>query len=148
MTSKDDRRRSGAGRRAGYAVALLVNVLLLVGIHVVPGWQVLPFLTDELTEVLPLIDASLVAGAVVNLLYLVHDGPAFKALTQAGVDVISLLASLRLLQVFPFDFTGSTFPWEPVVRVVLVVSVVGTAIAVLVEVVRFFRALFGSRTQP
>ncbi|WP_448631028.1 hypothetical protein [Cellulomonas soli] len=145
MTSKDTRRGSAASRRAGYAAGLLVNVLLLVAIHAYPGWRAVPFLTDGLLEVLPLVDASLVLGAVANMLYLVHDGPAFQALTQAAVDAVSLLACLRLLQVFPFVFTEGAVPWELVVRVVLVVAVVGTVIAALVEVMRFFRVMFGSR---
>lgn len=140
MAGTKDGRRQGS-RRVGYAIAVVVDVLLLVGIHVYPGWQVVPFLTDDLTEVLPLIDASIVVSGLANLLYLVYDATWFKALTQVGVDLVSLFASLRLLQVFPFDFSGSTFPWDTVARWVLVIAVVGSAIAVVVEAVRFLVAL-------
>ena len=41
-----------AGRRAGYAVAIAVNLVLLYLVNVAPGWQAVPFLTESTTEVL------------------------------------------------------------------------------------------------
>jgi hypothetical protein len=41
-----------------------------------------------------------------------------------------------MFQVFPFDFSGYQFDWEIVTRVVLILAIIGTAIAVVVETVK------------
>jgi hypothetical protein len=38
--------------------------------------------------------------------------------------------------VFPFDFSGSTFNWEVVFRILLVMAMVGAGLGVLVEAVK------------
>ena len=43
---------------------------------------------------------------------------------------------LRILRVFPFAFAAYVFNWAALVRVVLVVAVVGSAIAIAVELAR------------
>jgi hypothetical protein len=129
------------GRRAGYAVAAVVNaVLLYVATHLLI-WGVPAFLTDDFARVLPLLALSLTATIVVNLAWMVHDGPAFKALTQAGLSALSFAVTARLLDVFPFAFGGSDVDWALVMRVVLIIALVGTAISVVVELVRFVRAV-------
>ena len=46
-------------------------------------------------------------------------------------------------RVFPFDFSAYAFPWTTVARVLIVLSIVGSAIAIVVEVGRLFRAALG-----
>jgi peptidoglycan biosynthesis protein MviN/MurJ (putative lipid II flippase) len=58
-------------------------------------------------------------------------------LTAAGAVVttsIGLVAAVRLLQVFPFDFGSSGF-WPVVVRVLLWVAVVGAGIGLIANTV-------------
>jgi hypothetical protein len=64
------------------------------------------------------------------------DPPWFKSLTRIGLNLISLIVTIRMLQVFPFDFSGYRFDWEIVTRVVLILAIIGTAIAVVVETVK------------
>ena len=40
---------------------------------------------------------------------------------------------IRLVQVFPFDFGAEPTAWPTVVRVVLLVGIIGTAIAMIVS---------------
>ncbi len=127
---------TAAGRVLGHLVGVLVNVVMLLAIHVWPGWDALPFLTGETPQVLGIIDASLVAGIVVHLLQL-PGRPGW--LNPAGLVVTSafgVATSLRVLQVFPFDLSHG---WELVVRVLLVIGVVGAAIGVLAALVSLVR---------
>jgi hypothetical protein len=133
------RSSSAAGRRAGYVVAVIVNAALLVVINVNPGWQNLSFVTDAADDVVGWVNLALAVGLVANLVYLVLDAQRVRAFGEVVVGVVGLIAAARLLQVFPFDFSGSDFPWTLLVRVVLWVAVLGSAVSVLVNVLRLFR---------
>ena len=123
---------------AGYLVGATVNAVLLAAIHVWPGWQVVPFLTAETPAVLGAVDAMLVAGIAVNLLHVVwHPG----WLTPVGVLVTTgfgLVATVRVLQVFPFSF-GPGIDWAAVVRVLLVLGVIGSAVGLVIALVQLVR---------
>ncbi|WP_438855927.1 hypothetical protein [Agromyces sp. M3QZ16-3] len=133
--------RGPAARRFGFAVAVFVNLLLIYLGNVWPGWQVLPFLTAETAEVLPWINASLATGVLVNLIDLVFDRAWLKALGDVATTSVGLVATIRLWAVFPFDFGASTFPWEIVVRTLLILAIVGSAIGIVAAGVAFVRAL-------
>lgn len=112
-----------------------VNAVLLFLINVTPGWSILPFLTPDMSIVLPWINASMVAGILANVVYLIRDTPRIKSIGDLVTQAIGLVAMIRLWQVFPFDFGADANAWATVVRVVLIVGVVGTAIAMIVSVV-------------
>ncbi|MFP5312282.1 MAG: hypothetical protein ACLGH7_07740 [Actinomycetes bacterium] len=129
--------------RSGNIGTVVVNALLLYGINVWPGWQVVPFLTPDTGRVLDLINASLIAGIIVNLVCVLIRSRALLALGNLVVMGIGVAALLRLWEVFPFDFGTSWSGWPVVVRVFLVLGIVGSIIGAIVEVVNFFRALAG-----
>jgi hypothetical protein len=137
------RRTTPASRRIGYVAAVVVNLVILYLLHVAPGWQDLPFLTADTALVLGWVDASLVTGVVANLVYVVHDAPVVHALGDVVTTGVGLVAIVRVWQVFPFAFDDAGVPWEQVARVVLVVAVVGSAIAIIVQLVTLVRALAG-----
>ncbi|MGV9709434.1 hypothetical protein ACWDTI_02045 [Gordonia sp. NPDC003424] len=134
-------RRPRAQRRSGYVGTIVVDALLLFGINQWPGWDVLPFLTPDMTEVLPWINASLVAGIVTSAVWLVVDPPWLRALGTVVTASIGLVGVVRMWQVFPFDFSGSGFDWTLVVQVLLIVGIVGSVIGVLAAVIGFVVAV-------
>ena len=129
--------------RSGNLGSAIVNALLLYGINMWPGWQVLPFLTADMSRVLDLINASLIAGIIVNLVCVVIHARTLVALGNLAVIGFGVAAMLRLWEVFPFDFGTSWSGWPVLVRVLLVIGIVGSAIGAVVEVVNLFRALAG-----
>ncbi|MDQ0731188.1 hypothetical protein [Arthrobacter sp. B1I2] len=140
-----DRTTTSRGGNVGSAI---VNALLLYGINIWPGWQVLPFLTADMARVLDLINASLIAGIIVNLVCVVIRARALMALGNLLVIGFGLAAMLRLWEVFPFDFGDGWSGWPVLVRVFLVVGIVGSVIGAIVEVVNLFRALVGFQPRP
>ena len=132
-------RHSTSARRFGYLVAAAANLLLLFLVLVWPGWAALPFLTEEFTQVVGLLSASLVVGAVANLVYVVADPPWVRSLGQLVVSAFSLAVTVRLLQVFPFDFSGWSFNPTWLVRLLLWLGVLGTIVGMLTELVRLVR---------
>lgn len=138
MTTKAQTDRA-AGRRAGYVVAALLNAAMLYAVHVWPGWEVLPFLTEETPQVLGLVTASIVAGLLTNIVYLVSDPAWLRTVGDLVTTSIGLAALIVIWQVFPFDFTAYSFDWELVARVLLVVAIVGSAIGILVAAGKLVR---------
>ena len=134
------RRPSRAARRFGYGVAVAINLVMLYLIHTWPGWDAVPFLTDETTDVLPYVDASIVATILVNVVYVVRDGREVKPTGELVTNLVSLLSLVRFWQVWPFDFDRVWGGWQPLVYVLLVVATAGTVISALVQGVTLLRA--------
>jgi hypothetical protein len=133
--------RRSAGTTSGYVVAIVVNAILLALVSGDALWRWLTFVTDDIDRVLPLIQLSLVAAIAANVAYLIYDARWFKSLTQIGVLGINVLATARMLEVFPFDFPADGIAWATITRVVLIMALIGTGIAVVVEIVRLAGAL-------
>jgi hypothetical protein len=129
--------------RGGNLFSVLINAALLWGINVWPGWQAVPFLTPDMTRVLDIVNASLVAGIIANLVFFIIRSRGVQALGNLVVLGIGLSAAMRLWEVFPFDFGNSWSGWPVLFRVFLVLGIVGSIIGALVEVVALFRAMAG-----
>lgn len=133
------RRASRPARIAGYVVAVLVNLAMWLLVYVWPGWEAVPFLSDEVPRVLGLFSLSVFASAAANLAYIAYDPRWFKAAGELVVSVIGLALAWRVLAVFPFDFTGLGYDLTALARVVVVLGVVGSAIGVLINLVSLGR---------
>jgi hypothetical protein len=132
--------RSPAARRFGYVVAVGVNLVLLYVVNNLLEWGVPEFLTGDFERVLPIMNFSIVANVVVNIVYLFFDPTWFKSITQIVLSVIGLIVVIRLYRVFPFDYTAYEFyefEWEVVTRVVLVLIMIGISIGIIVTTAKF-----------
>ena len=129
-----------AGRRFGYVVAAAVNVGLLYVVSNLLDWDLLPFLTGSFDRVVPIISISLAANVAVNLFYIFHDAMPLKSLTQIGLLGINMVATVRVFQVFPFDFSEYDFGWATVARALLIISMIGIVIGVIVELAKLRRS--------
>ncbi|HWS59258.1 MAG TPA: hypothetical protein VN257_12010 [Actinotalea sp.] len=135
--------RPGRGaRRAGYVASAIVNAVLLYLVAVRPGWQAVPFLTADASEVIPLVEASLVAGIVVNLVWVVGDPPWLRSLGDLVTTLFGVAVLGRLLTVFPFTIEAGSAV-ETVVRLLLALALVGSVIGVVVHAVTLVRRLLG-----
>jgi len=116
-------------------IAIGVNAALLWLANVAPGWEVLPFLTADMALVMPLVNASMMAGVAANVLYLAADPKWLKALGDIVTTAIGIVAMVAIWQVFPFDFGDASFDWALLFRWFLGIGIVGSAIAIVVNVV-------------
>ncbi|GLL02841.1 hypothetical protein [Dactylosporangium matsuzakiense] len=135
-------------RRVGYATAAFINVVILYVINVRPGWHNAPLLTDAAAQVLVLVNLSLLAGIGANAVYFVTDGPWVKTVGDLTTTTIGLAVLARTWQVFPFDFTAWTFNWALMARIVLVVALIGTAVALVVQSVTLLRLAMSNLGRP
>jgi hypothetical protein len=151
MTSPttNKRRTRPAGSRGGYVVAAALNAALLYMINVSPGWTVVPFLTADMSAVLPWINASLAVGIAVNVVYLIVDDTFVKGLGDLLTLSVGLIAMISLWTVFPFDFGPQPGAWPTLVRVLLAFGIVGTVIAMITTCVAILRSVPAhSRSYP
>lgn len=137
-TRKRVARKPVGARRVGYVAAALVNAAMLYAVNRWPGWQEVPFLTKDTALVLGLVNATIVVNLVANLVYLARDPRWLIALGDLVTTAVGLAAMVRIWKVFPLDVSDR---WELLVRAVLVVGIVGSAIGIVVAIVRFGRAL-------
>ena len=135
------RPQSPRARRWGYGIAALINLIVAWGVNIWPGWDAVPFLTSGMTQVLPLVNLSLLVGFLTNLAYLVADPPWFKALGNILTAGISIAVLVRTLRVFPFDFGDSASTWDPITRGILIFLIVASTLGLAVQVVQFGRLL-------
>ena len=133
------RRPSAAARRVGYLVGIVVSAALLFILNGQPGWQALPFLASDTTQVIGLVNLSLAVSLSVNVVYLFYDPPWLKSLGDLITSGIGLAVAIRIWQVFPFAFHGPAAWWSTAVRVLLFVVIAGSAISIVVQAVSLAR---------
>lgn len=136
------RARASTGvRRFGYVVAILVNAVMLYAVNVWPGWEEVPVLTTDTEQVIGWVTASIVTSLVANAIYLVRDPPWLRALGDVVTTSVGLGALITVWQVFPFDVASDSSGWGLVVRILLAVAIVGSAIGIVTGLVTFVKAV-------
>ena len=141
-------RRSRAARRVGYASAVLVNVAVLYAANRWPGWEKLPFLTDDTDEVMAWVNASLLTNIAANLLYFVADPPRLRALGDVVTTSVGVGAMVKIWQVFPFDVSSDSSGWGLLFRFLLALGIIGSAIGIVAGLARLAKAAAPPRRRP
>ena len=132
-------RFSTEARRFGYAVAVGVNVVLVLIVNNIQEWGWAPWLTSEFGELLWLINLSLGATIAANLAYMAYDEVWFKATTQIILNGIGVVLGVAAFRIYPFDFSSYGFSWDLLVRFVIGVAIFGSVIGVITETMKLFR---------
>jgi hypothetical protein len=141
MTANAPVRRAPVGaRRTGYAIAAVLTAGFWYVVNIRPGWQALPFLTDEAAQIVAWLNVSLAVSLIANVLYVAYDPPWWKSFGDLATTAVGLAVLMRLWQVFPFAFAGS-FDWALLVRVMVIVAIAGSIIGIVVNVVALFRSI-------
>lgn len=128
-------------RRAGFIVAAMINIVMWYAVNVWPGWQVVSFLTDDTRQVLAVVNLSLIVAVLVNLVYVAYEARWVRPLGDLVTTGVGLIAMIRVLRVFPFDFSDFSFDASSLARVLLIVGIVGAALGVAVQFVVFVRRI-------
>jgi hypothetical protein len=143
VPSTQTRRPPRSARRLGYVLAAAVNLLLLWLVTVSPGWRFVPVLTEGFVGVVGVVIASLLAGAAVNLVYVVADPRWLKHLGEAVTAAFGCVVLARTWSIFPIDLGPGWAGWEPALRVVIGLFCLGAGIAVVANLALAVRAAVG-----
>ena len=130
---------SKASDRSSYVAAIIVNAALIYLLNHLLEWDLLPFLTNDFVSVRGLIRLSLFVAIVINVVFLAFDPPWFRSVGRIVMGGFSLAVSILLYQKFPFDFNPYDFDWSLIVRVLIVLAIGGSAVAILAELVKLAR---------
>jgi hypothetical protein len=141
MTQKMTQRPTAADRRLGYGIGVLVNVALLYAVNIWPGWEAVPFLTADTASVLALVNLSIVANLAANAVYLVYDVAWLKALGTILTTTVGMITLVRIWQVFPFDFGSSSINWQLATRILLIIGIIGSDIAIIVASIALVKSV-------
>jgi hypothetical protein len=125
-----------------YGVNIVFNALFLVVVNSILEWGVLPWLTQDFKRVIWLFNLSLIATITAYVIFFFFNADWFVSLLRFFLNIIGLILAVRMLQVFPFDFSTYTFNWALVIRILLILGVVGAGIAILAELVKFIAAVW------
>lgn len=132
-------REDSERRPAGYAGTVVVNIAALWFVNAIPGWE-WPFITADFPAVLWALNLSIAFQIAGNALLLFFHPRPVHYLIQAALDVVSLLALVVLVTVFPFAFAD---PGNLVTRILLFVAIFGTVVGAVVHVLKTVGAIFG-----
>ncbi|MHB1293954.1 MAG: hypothetical protein ACYC4R_03055 [Anaerolineae bacterium] len=131
-------RRAEGPRQVGYIAAIIVNLAMLYVANNLLAWGV-PWITRAWTSVLWIVNLSIGAQVVANLLWLAYDPVWFRRLGTIALNAISFASAYIMYFIFPFDLPIDIL--NQILRIALLVSLVGIAIGTIVELVRL---VFGS----
>jgi hypothetical protein len=129
-----------AARRTGYGAAIAVNLIILFITNHLLEWGWIPFLTADFERILGLINLSVATTIAVNVVWMGYDAEWFKSLAQIGLNLIAGVVAIRTYQVFPFDFSTYEFDWVPIARLLIIVGILGIALATVSELVKLARS--------
>ena len=129
-------RRSGS-RRMGYLIAIAINGLFLYMAQHLLEWEWFDFLTSEFDDVIDIITASYVVTMVVNALFFLSDPKWFRSLGNAITAGLSFIATARVWQVYPFDFSTYDTNWSWLIRSGLLIALIGSSVSCVVNTVKF-----------
>lgn len=124
---------------------MAIHLVLLYVVVNLQGWGWFPFLTPEFAQVLPWIAASLVLQILALVTYMVFEDRSLRSLGEIATNVVTIVVTLRILSVFPFDFSVYTLRWDIVARVVLGLAVFGAGIGVITQAVELMRLMTEER---
>jgi hypothetical protein len=133
-------------KKPDYIVAIVVDSIVLVIVNQILNWDILPFLTQDFKEMLPIQNISLAAIIIFNAAYLFYDPKWFTSLLGMVTNALGVAVVMRYMSVFPFDFSAySGFNWTVLARVMLIIGIVGCIIGIIAEAVTFASALIGRK---
>ena len=135
-------------RQIDYAVAVALNVVLLIVVNAWPTWRALPFVTDDALQAVIILNVASVVAIVFNLLCLAVDTAWLGPLTEFINALFAFVISMELWRSFPFDFTRDSVDWVLVARLVIIAAIVGSVIGIIVQFVLLITRVIGASTRP
>lgn len=131
-------------RISNYIPSVIFNIIILIVVNKIPDWNI-AFITESYPEILRAVNMSLIVHIAGNLILIFIHPLLLHHLTNAVFSVFSLIAAWVILSVFPFDFSEIAGSWlNTVVRICLIVGVVGSAVSIVVHVIKAVVAMFKS----
>lgn len=128
------------GSQIGYGFAIGISLVLIYLVQNLEEWGWFSFLTDEFGEVVPWITFSLAAGVLAYLAYIIYDSRNVRLSGEIITNLITIVVTWEVFTVYPFDFSAHDFPWDILVRGVMVLAIVGASIGAVANAVKLVKS--------
>lgn len=122
--------------KAGYIVAIIINVIMLWIANNLLAWNV-PFLTRDFVAVLGVLNLSISATIVANILWFFYDPAWFRQLLQIILNVLAMAVIYTFYVVFPLDLESNLL--QLLLRVGMIIALIGLGIATIIEFIKLIR---------
>ena len=111
-------------------------------VNKIPDWNI-AFITQAFPDILWAVNTSMAVSLAGNLILIFFHPRFLHHLLNAVFAIFGILATSVILSVFPFDFSVVVGDWLNIlVRIVLIVGIVGSAIGTVVHIVKTLGAIF------
>jgi hypothetical protein len=132
-------------RRSSEAIGTIVGnslALLLINTHEVWRPWTLGVVTEQWAQAVATMNLACAVGIAGSALVLMFRSRALPLLVGCALAAASLASAAVVYTVFPFDFGALAMAWfDPVMRMILLIGLVGTAIGLVVRIVRLIVGL-------
>jgi hypothetical protein len=137
---KPEKKKSQPNSLANYIAGAVFNGVFIFLVNKIPDWN-LAFISDGYSQVLWALNLSLIAQTAGNLVLIFYHPLLVHHIGNLLFSVLGFIAIVVLYTVFPFNLADSQNWLRILLRVVMIVGMVGTAIAFVVHIVGCIRAV-------
>ncbi len=133
------------GSFIGVIISIFVSGVIFVVINYY--YESIPFLTDSFQSWIPYANLSILVSVIIQIVQFLWNNKTVKPLLEVVTNVFALIAGVKLLVIYPFDFNvlDWNIPVEQIVRILLILAIIGISIGIIVGFVTFFSRLHKSR---
>jgi hypothetical protein len=132
-------------RKTGeYIGAVIANAILFFVVNKIPDWNVV-FLNSNYFTVLRIINIAIIVQLTGNFMLIFYHPIFLHEFTQALFSIFGFIVLVFMLSFFPFDFEEIGLGWlETFLRVLLIISLVGTAVSGIIHIIKGITGIFRS----
>jgi len=113
--------------------AIIVNIIILYIVNNLLGWKI-SFIAPTWTQVLFILNVSIVANILANIGFLIYQRGWFRSLAQIILTIIGFVVAYEFYVVFPFIIQTE---WIAIgLKILIILAMVAFVIATIVEVLR------------
>ncbi|GAB4310621.1 MAG: hypothetical protein Kow0019_08690 [Methanobacteriaceae archaeon] len=120
-------------KTSDFVGAIIVNIIFLYIVNNLLNWN-LSFITPRFSEVLLVLNISIIANIIANIGFLVYQKGWFRSIVQIILNGIGFVVVYTLYTVFPFTFQSIWITYG--LLLILIIGMVGLVISTIYELVR------------
>ncbi|MDI6643592.1 MAG: hypothetical protein QME14_00915 [Methanobacteriaceae archaeon] len=113
--------------------AIIVNIIFLYIVNNLLNWN-LSFIAPSFSEVLSILNISIIANIMANIGFLVYQRGWFRSIVQIILNLIGFIVAYTLYTVFPFTFQSIWVTYA--LLLILIIGMVGLVISSIYEILR------------
>lgn len=123
--------------RAEFVVAVIVSIIFYYIVNNLLNWNI-SFIAPSFIDVLWILNYFLLAGIIVNLIFIFYHPNWLRNLLQAIIDVLFIITAYTFFTVFPFVVSEGL---AIALKILIALMIVASVIALIIHMVRFILGL-------